>query len=175
MMRKARTIKFLVSLLKLDEHVSEGFRRLLRDRLGHLVLAPALLAGILILGGCAQGGSNYATEAQEVVEEYFSAIQSGDLDRARSYWTDFNNPGGNWTLVAQRDMEHVTRDHVTDFAGGFEIVKSKFEAIEGLTRPIGVLRLDVRVQPEGKIKKLEIGLVRHEERWYIYSMYPGDW
>jgi len=78
-------------------------------------------------------------------------------------------------MVAQRDMEHVTQEHRISFARGVEIVKSEFQTIKGLKKPIGVLKLDVRVQPGGRIRKLEIGLVRHNGRWYIYSIYPGAW
>jgi len=72
-------------------------------------------------------------------------------------------------------MEHVTLEHRAVFASGFEIVRSEFQTVKGLKYPIGVLKLDVRVQPGGQIKKLEVGLVRNEERWYIYSIYPGSW
>jgi hypothetical protein len=103
------------------------------------------------------------------------AQASGDLEAARGFWTDVNNPGGTWTLVAGRDMDHVTREHSLSFAGGVQILESEFEAIEGMDKPLGVLRMEVRVQPSNRIRKLEIGLVEHDGRWYIYSIYPGTW
>ena len=60
-------------------------------------------------------------------------------------------------------------------AGGAEIVKSEFQKVTGLDRPIGVLKMTVREQPEGRVRKLEVGLVRHSGRWFIYSVYPGTW
>jgi len=134
-----------------------------------------VFAGLVVLGSCNFRTNHDAKEALKVAEEYLSAIKSGDIDRARSYWTDFNDPGGTWTMVARRDMEHVTLEHGAVFASGFEIVKFEFQAVKDLKHPIGVLKLDVRVQPGGQGKKLETGLVRHKERWYIYSIYPGAW
>jgi hypothetical protein len=119
--------------------------------------------------------NNDAEEALEVVQEYLTALQSGDLDRARSYWIDVNNPGGTWTLVARRDMEHVTREHSLIFAEGWEIINYEFQSIEGLPQSISVLKLDVRAQPSGLLKKLEAGLVKTDQRWHIYSIYPGGW
>jgi hypothetical protein len=72
-------------------------------------------------------------------------------------------------------MEHVTKGHMATFTGGFEVIRYEFQVIKGLKQPISVLKLDVRVQPTGKTKKLEIGLVKTGERWYIYSIYPGGW
>ena len=146
-----------------------------RRWLRHVLLATAVLVGMVVIGSYYFRSNYDVKEALEVVREYLSAVQSGDMDRARSYWTDINDPGGTWTMVAQRDMEHVTQEHSTAFAGGFEILRSEFQAISSLKQPIGVLKLDVRVQPGGQIRKLEIGLVRSEERWYIYSIYPGTW
>ncbi len=140
-----------------------------------VLLTSVLLVGIVALGSCASMSTNDAEEVLEVVQEYLTALQSEKLDLARSYWTDINNPGGTWTLVARRDMEHVTKGHMTTFAGGFEVIRYEFQAIKGLKQPISVLKLDIRVQPTGKIKKLEIGLVKIDERWYIYSIYPGSW
>jgi hypothetical protein len=130
---------------------------------------------IAFLSSCAFRSTHGAKEALEVVQEYLRAVQSGDMDRARGYWTDINNPGGTWTMVAQRDMEQVTWEHSISFASGVEIIKSEFQTIKGLEKPIGVLKLEVRVQPGGEIRKLEIGLVRNNGRWYIYSIYPGTW
>lgn len=155
--------------------VALGSGRGSRGWLCVVLFASALLVGILALSSCASRSTHEAKEALEVVQEYLTAVQSGDIELARSYWTDINNPGGTWTMVARRDMEHVTQEHRTAFAGGFEIVRSEFQAIKGLKQPISVLKLDVRVQSTGKIRKLEIGLVRSQERWYIYSMYPGTW
>ncbi len=72
-------------------------------------------------------------------------------------------------------MEHVTRDHSLTFADGWEIVNYDFQAIEGLPHTISVLKLDVRVRPSGDIKKLEVDLVKTDEHWYIYPIYPGSW
>ena len=139
------------------------------------LLTLVLLVGATVLSSCTSKSNQDAKEALEVVQDYLTAIQSGDIELARGYWTDINNPGGSWTLVARRDMEHVTRDHSLTFADGWEIVNYDFQAIEGLPQAISVLKLDVRVQPSGLLKKLEVGLVKTEERWYIYSIYPGSW
>ncbi|MFC2122743.1 hypothetical protein ACFLRP_03560 [Bacteroidota bacterium] len=120
-------------------------------------------------------GNRDAQEAQEIVENYLYAIQSGDMELARSYWIDLNDPGGEWTLVAGRDMRHVTEGHRTAFASGFEITYSTFESFTSLKHEMGVLKLGVLAFPGKKLKKLEAGLVRHEGQWYIYSIYPGTW
>lgn len=139
------------------------------------LLAAFLLAAALALGCCAAANGQDGRQAYDVVQAYLQAQTSGDLEAARAFWTDVHDPGGEWTLVAGRDMDHVTREHSQSFAGGVEIVQSEFETIEGLDKPLAVLKMEVRVQPGGQFRKLEIGLVEHDGRWYIYSIYPGTW
>ena len=139
------------------------------------LLCSAILTGTAVLSSCTSRDNRDTEETLVVVKEYLSALQSGDIELARSYWTDVNNPGGAWTMVARRDMEHVTQDHSLIFTEGWEIVNYDFQSIKGLPQPISVLKLDVRMQPSGQIKKLEVGLVKAGERWYIYSIYPGNW
>lgn len=146
-----------------------------RGRFGIIFLTVAALTGIIILSSCGSTGNLDAEEAQAVVEEYISAVGFGDMDKARSYWTDINDPGGTWTLVPRRDMEQVTNEHKTTLAGSTEILKSEFESYRIQEKQIGALKLDVRVQPAGEVKKLDIGLVKYQGRWYIYSIYPGTW
>ena len=128
-----------------------------------------------MLGSCTSKENRDAEEALAVVKGYLSALQAGDLNLARSYWTDVNSSGETWTLIARRDMEHVTLDHSLVFAEGWELVNYDFQSIGGLPQFISVLKLDVRVQPSGLLKKLEVGLVKTDQRWYIYSIYPGGW
>lgn len=140
-----------------------------------ILLLAILLAATLSLTCCAGERSRDEQQAYDTVQAYLQALASGDLEGARVYWTDLNNPGGTWTLVAGRDMDHVTRGHSVSFAGGAEVVASEFETVRGPEHELGVLQMEVRVKPSGEIKKLEIGLLKHDERWYIYSIYPGTW
>jgi len=140
-----------------------------------ILLAAVLLVVTLSLACCAQSKGQAEQQAYDTVQAYLHAQESGDLEGARAYWTDINNPGGTWTLVAGRDMDHVTRGHSVSFAGGVDIVASEFATVQGPDKQLGVLQMEVRVKPSDEIKKLEIGLVRHNERWYIYSIYPGTW
>jgi hypothetical protein len=149
--------------------------RVLAARPRAFLLAAALIVAALSLGCCASANSQDGQQAYDVVQAYLQAQASGDLEAARAFWTDVHDPGGEWTLVAGRDMDHVTREHSQSFAGGVEIVQSGFESIEGLDQPLAVLKMEVRVQPGGQLRKLEVGLVEHDGRWYIYSIYPGTW
>jgi len=139
------------------------------------LLCSALLVATAVLISCTSEGNRDTEETLAVVKGYLSALQAKDIELARSYWTDVNNPGGAWTMVARRDMEHVTQDHSLIFAEGWEIVNYDFQSIKGLPQPISILRIDVLAQPSGQSKKLEVGLVKAGKRWYIYSIYPGNW
>lgn len=140
-----------------------------------ILLLAISLAATLSLGCCAGQKSQDEQQAYDTVQAYLQALESGDLEGARAYWTDINNPGGTWTLVAGRDRDHVTSGHSVLFAGGVEVVASEFETVQGPEKQLGVLQMEVRVKPTDEIKKLEIGLIRHDGRWYIYSIYPGTW
>jgi ketosteroid isomerase-like protein len=129
----------------------------------------------LAAASCAGSSNPDGDEAMTTVQAYLDAMQAGDLEKARSYWTDVNHPDGSWNKVARRDMEHVTLGHQEDFKGGVEMVEYLFDPLKEADKEIGVVKLDVRVQPDDRIMKLEIGLVRHNGRWYIYSIYPGGW
>ena len=134
------------------------------------------IAGVLSTSySCGSKDEDNHQAVRTVVEQYLTSIRDGDLEKARSYWTDINDAGDNWTMIALRDMTHVTQGHLSTFAGGFEIIESRYKSVEGLQYPTVVLELDVRGLATGHISKLEAGLVRKAERWYIYCIYPGRW
>jgi len=159
------------SVMKLNLSDAVPFAR----RVWQVLLVLMLMTEILVLGSCSLVKGQDEVEALGVVQEYLQALKTGDLDQARGFWADINNPGGTWTMVAERDMLHVTLEHSESFHEGVEVVKSEYQSVKGLDKTIGVIRMEVRVPPEGKIRKLEIGLVLHEGRWFIYSIYPGTW
>ena len=107
-----------MSLVALGREALPGSDRGSRGWPWLIFLVLPLLAGMVIVGSCTFSDKQEAEEARKVVEEYLSAVQTGDMNRARSYWTDINNPGGTWTMVPQRDMEHVIQEHRAAFAGG---------------------------------------------------------